>query len=129
TYRNAGDLPQALTLYQRFLREEPDSPFAPDALGYVEELKERIRKQQAEQAERAEMERTNERLGQTTRVLSERLARLDRIQKQPKSLYRRGWFWGALAGAAAGLGLSVGLAVGLAPHLPASVFGNRTLNF
>lgn len=133
-YRKAGHWTEALTLFQRYLQEEPDSSLAGEVEGYITEVRARVRIQQSN----AERE-TAERLAKANVVLAEKLIELREIDRQivtqrlsvnPKPIYRRGWFWGVIGVTVAGAAIGVGLGVGLSKRTdPATELGLRLLDY
>lgn len=133
-YRKAGRWTEALTLFQRYLQEEPGSSLAGEVEGYITEARARVRIQQSN----ADRE-TAERLAKANAVLAERLIELREIDRQiasqrlsvlPKPIYRRGWLWGVIGVTIAGAAIGVGLGVGLSKRTdPASELGLRILDY
>lgn len=84
-HRRSGRNRDALTMYQRFLRESPKSGLRMETLNYISELNTLIAQDDAIEQERR------------------------------RPVWRKGWFWGVLASAtvATGVALGVGLGVGL----------------
>lgn len=133
-YRKAERWTEALTLFQRYLQEEPGSSLAGEVEGYITEARARVHIQQSS----AERE-TAERLAKANAVLAEKLIELREIDRQivsqrlsvrPKPIYRRGWFWGVIGVTIAGAAIGVGLGVGLSKRTdPASELGLRVLDY
>ncbi len=132
-YRKAGRWAEAVTLYERYLRQEPNAPLLSEVQAYIAESKERL------QAKQSNVEReTAERLAQANTVLAEHLAEIRELDRQlttihqtqkPKPVYRRGWFWGLIGAVTVGIALGVGLGVGLQAKEPAPDLGWHSLNF
>lgn len=85
SHRRAGRNREALAVYQRFLKESPETPLKLETLNYVSELTTLINREDA----------------------------IEREKRRP--LTKRAWFWGVLASStvAGAVVLGVGLGVGL----------------
>lgn len=83
SHRRAGRHREALSFYQRFLRESPNTPLRAETTSYITELTTLIRQQETLETERRR-----------------------RVWKKP-------WFWGVLGSSAAAVALGIGLGVGL----------------
>ena len=132
-YRKEERWAEALTLFQRYLRDEPGSPLTGEVEAYIAEAKARLDKQQLD-ADR----QTAERLAKANAALAEQLVEIREIDRKiaaqkaavvGKPIYRRPWFWALIGTAVVGVTLGVGLGVGLQPKLPDADLGKAMLQF
>jgi tetratricopeptide (TPR) repeat protein len=132
-YRKAGRWAESLTLFQRYLRDEPESPLAGEVEAYIAEARARLRTQRL-----TEQGQSAERLAKANAVLAERLIEIREIDRKivaqslaltPKPVYRRVWFWTLLGTATVGLALGIGLGVGLQPKLRDADLGQAILQY
>lgn len=133
-YRKRGRWAEALTLFQRFLRDQPSSPLTAEAESYIVEAKARLQLEllDADQKTAEQLAQANAKLAEHLAEIREENRRISEQNQQlkPKPLYRRPWLWVVVGGAAAaGIALGVGLGVGLQPKTPETDLGNRTLTF
>lgn len=131
--RKAKRWREAQTLYQRFLKEAPQTPLFGEVEAYLSEIEAQIDAAKLD-AERAQAERiaaANARLGETLAQLSviEHDRRQMRTKAEERKIYQKGWFWGVIGGAVAVSALGIGLGVGLGTRLPTPDFGTRMLEF
>ncbi len=137
SFRKAGRWAEALTLFQRYLRDEPGSPLTGEVEAYISEAQARLRQQQID-ADR----QTAERLASANAALAERLVEIREIDRRivaqtamvppkppPKPIYRRPWFWVLIGSAAVGAAVGIGLGVALAPRLPDADLGRAVIQF
>lgn len=137
THRKAGQAQEALTIYERFLREDPKSPLVPEAEAHAaamrarleaekasaeREAAERLARQRAEEAEALAKAREEERKKAEAALLLE-------TKKKQDPLYKKGWFWGVIGGVVVAAAVGVGVGVALRPQDPQSDLGLRVVKF
>lgn len=127
-YRRAGRPQEALTAYEKFLRDDPTSTLRPETEGYCNDMRtliaEQERKAQIERALASEQQRAQEQAAalrdeqergkNTQQALTIERQRNERERRRP--IYRRPWFWGVIGAAVVAVGTSVALGVTLAPR-------------
>lgn len=130
-HRRAGRWDDALSLYERFIREDPGNPIVPEAEAHAVAMRANRDRDKAQQlaavrdAEAAKIAEAND----TLRAKVNQLMLSGQLAPKVRS-YRRRWFWGVLGGGtAAALGLALGLGIGLRPILPSSEQGARMIQF
>lgn len=133
-YRKEERWNEALTLFRRYLKEEPSSTLAGEVEGRIAEANARIQTQKRDSERLAA-----ERLAKANVLLAERMMELRDIDRKiaaqgssgnAKPVYRRPWFWGILGVTIVGVGLGVGLGVVMHPPLdPSSDLGLRVVYF
>lgn len=140
-YRRAGYPQEALTAYEKFLRDDPTSTLRPETEGYCNDMRtliaEQERKAQIERALASEQQRAQEQAvalrdeqerGKTTQqALTMERQRNERERRRP--IYRRPWFWGVIGAAVVAVGTSVALGVTLAPRDRPTEGGFVEVNF
>lgn len=136
--RKGGHPEQALASYERFLREDPKSPLAPEAEAHATALRaqleaaknvaereaaERLAKQRAEEAEALAKAREEERKKAEAALL------LASASRKQEPVYKKKWFWGLIGGLAAA-GIVTGVVVAVTrPGDPSSDLGVRVVEF
>jgi tetratricopeptide (TPR) repeat protein len=130
-HRKAAHTAKALELYERFLRENPQSPLVPEAAAHAEAMRARLAADQATEAkteaeqlarERAEAAERASLAHETERRQAEEALRKLMAQKE-RPVYKRKLFWGLLGGLV-GAGIITGVAVGLALRPPPEPSGS-----
>lgn len=134
-YRKNSQWPEALTSFERFIKEDPKSTLIPEAEAQAAAMRakidaerataerataEQVAKQRADEAEALAKVREEERKKAEAALL------LATQKKEP--VYKRPWFWGVMAGVAA-IGVGTAIGVGLYMREPASDLGGRTVGF
>lgn len=130
-YRKSGQREQAISLFQRYQREEPGSPLTLEAATLEAQLQAELDAQK-----QADSRQHSDQLTQTNRVLYEKLStvmveneRLREMQKERRPVYKNPWLWvGIASGVAVVTALTVGLVLGLPKPLPEAALGTRTVN-
>lgn len=138
-HRKAGRYREALTFYDRFVKDDMGSPLVPEAQAHATAMRARIDAEQAtaerEAAERIARVRSEEaeamaRARENDRVRAE--AELRRaLARTDAPVYKRKWFWGLLGGLVAAAVIT-GVAVGVALKNPPEPIGDletQTLRF
>lgn len=135
-HRKAGQNQEALTNYERFLKEDPKSALAPEAEAHAAAMRAKI------EAEKSSMEReAAARLAQQRVEEAEALAKAREEERKKAEaalllatttkkvpVYKKPWFWLVVGGvAAAAIGAGVG--VGLYLREPSSDLGARPVEF
>jgi len=135
--RKAERYQDALTYYERFLKEDPHSVLVPEAeaqLSFVRakldaarlsserEALERLARQRAAEAEALAKAREEERKKAQEALL---LA----TAKQDKPIYKKPWFWVIIGGVVVGGVVGIALGVALQPKEPQSDLGVRVVQF
>lgn len=112
-HRRLGQLEDAVTLYERFLGEEPEPPLRAEAEEHLARVRAEILHR--EQVRREQLQRERE-LARTRAMAP--------IAVPPPPLHRRAWFWGLVGTLAAGtiVAVSLGAYFG-APRDPPSDLG------
>lgn len=140
SHRKAGKYQEALTLYERFLKEDPKSTLAPEAEAHATAMRaqieaakssaeresaERLAKQRTEEAEAlAHMHEAERKKAEATLLL---LA--SKKAEQSKPVYKKAWFWVVIGGVVAA-GVATTVAVVLTrPQDPSSDLGMRVVQF
>ena len=136
-HRKSGNWQEALTTYERFLKEDPKSTLAPEAEAHAaamrakidaekslaeRETAERLAQQRAEEAEALAKAREEERKKAEAALL------LATTQPKKPPLYKRPWFWVVVGGVAVAA-IGVGIGVGLYLREPSSDLGPRPVAF
>lgn len=135
--RKAGQWQQALTMYERFLREDPKSTLAPEAEANATAMRARI------EADKASAERdVAERLAKQRAAEAEALAQAREAerkkteaalllvsQKNEKPIYKKPWFWGVLGGVVVAGVVVTAVVIATQPKDPASDLGLRVVEF
>ena len=127
------------SLYQRFLKEAPNSPLAPEAAAHAAAMQTKLDVEQAtvekSQAEQRSAERTAQAEQLATEREKERLnaeaALRKEIARKEQPVYKRKWFWGLLSGLV-GVGIITGVTLGIVlrpPPEPVGVFPTQALSF
>lgn len=135
-HRKAGQIQEALTNYERFLKEDPKSTLGPEAEAHAAAMRAKI------EAEKSSMEReAAARLAQQRVDEAEALAKAREEERRKAEaalllatttkkvpIYKRPWFWLVIGGVAvAAIGAGVG--VGLYLREPGSDLGTRPVEF
>jgi tetratricopeptide (TPR) repeat protein len=135
--RKAGQWQQALTMYERFLREDPKSTLAPEAEANATAMRarieadkasaerdvaERLAKQRAAEAEALAQAREDERKKSEAALLLV-------TQKNEKPIYKKPWFWGVLGGVVVAGVVVTAVVIATQPKDPASDLGLRVVEF
>lgn len=136
-HRKAGQNQEALIAFERFLKEDPKSPLAPEAEANAAAMRARL------EAEKATAERAAaEKLAQQRAAEAEALAKareaehkkaeaalLLLTQQKKTPVYKKPWFWVVIGGVVAA-GVATGVAVAVTrPQDPSSDLGVRTVEF
>jgi tetratricopeptide (TPR) repeat protein len=138
THRKAGQTQEALSIYERFLREDPKSPLVPEAEAHAAAMRARLEAEKAsaerESAERLAKQRADEadalaKAREEERKKAEAALLLATTKKKPDPLYKKGWFWGVIGGVVVAAAVGVGVGVALRPHDPDSDLGLRVVKF
>jgi tetratricopeptide (TPR) repeat protein len=139
SHRKAGRFQEALTLYERFLKEDPKSTLVPEAEAHATAMRAQIEaaKSSAEReaAERLAKQRTEEaealaRMHEAERQKAEAALLLSsRKTEQSTPVYKKAWFWVVIGGVVAA-GVATTVAVVLTrPQDPSSDLGVRVVQF
>jgi tetratricopeptide (TPR) repeat protein len=139
--RKAGKYQEALTTYERFLKDDPKSPLAPEAEAQATAMRARIEAEKAtaerETAERMAKQRVDEAEALAKAREEERRkaeAALLLATTKEKPVYKRPWFAGVMVvtGIVVVGGIVVGALFGagvIGPKDPSSDLGVRTIQF
>jgi tetratricopeptide (TPR) repeat protein len=137
-HRKAEHWQEALTLYERFMKDDPKSQLVPEAEAHSaamrakidaqkasaeREAAERLAKQRAEEAEALAVAREAERKKAEAALL------LAASRKSEKPIYKRGWFWGVIGGVVAAGAITAGVVIAVKLKEPASELGSRDVQF
>lgn len=137
-HRKAEHWQEALTLYERFMKDDPKSQLVPEAEAHSaamraridaqkasaeREAAERLAKQRAEEAEALAVAREAERKKAEAALL------LAASRKSEKPIYKRGWFWGIVGGVVAAAAITAGVVVAVKLKEPTSELGARDVQF
>lgn len=134
--RRAGRWDEALSLYERFLADDPRNPIAPEAEAHAsamranrdrDRLNAELKSAQTVADTRAKEAATFAEMNQELRENVNRMLVAGEL-KAHRSTGKRTWLWG-VAGGAAAVTLAVGLGVGLSFRLPSSELGAQKLSF
>lgn len=140
SHRKAGRYQEALTLYERFVKEDPKSTLVPEAEAHATAMRAQIEAAKSsaerESAERLAKQRTEEaealaRAHEAERKKAEAALLLMATKKaeQSKPVYKKAWFWVVIGGVVAA-GVATTVAVVLTrPQDPASELGTRVVQF
>lgn len=136
-HRRAGQHQEALSAFERFLKEDPKSPLAPEAEANATAMRAKIDAEKAT-AERAAAERLAEQRAAEAEALAKAReaerkkaeATLLLLTQQKKTpVYKKAWFWVVIGGVVAA-GVATGVAVALTrPQDPANDLGVRMVEF
>jgi tetratricopeptide (TPR) repeat protein len=139
SHRKAGRYAEALTLYERFLKEDPKSTLAPEAEAHATAMRAQIEaaKSSAEReaAERLARQRVEEaeamaRLREAERQKAEAALLLaSRKAENNKPVYKRPWFWVVIGTAVAAAIVVPVVVVSTLPKDPNSDLGVRVVQF
>ncbi|MFO0578475.1 MAG: hypothetical protein U1A78_31100 [Polyangia bacterium] len=136
-HRKAGHWDEALTVYERFMKEDPKSPLLPEAEAHAaamrakidaekasaeREAAERLAKQRADEAEALALAREAERKKAEAALL---LA----AERKEKPVYKRAWFWGVIGGVVAAAAITTGVVLAVKQKEPGSDLGARDVQF
>lgn len=137
-HRKAEHWQEALTLYERFMKDDPKSQLVPEAEAHSaamraridaqkasaeREAAERLAKQRAEEAEALAVAREAERKKAEAALL------LAASRKSEKPIYKRGWFWGVIGGVVVAAAITAGVVVAVKLKEPTSELGARDVQF
>ena len=139
SHRKAGRYQEALTLYERFLKEDPKSTLVPEAEAHATAMRAQIEAARSsaerESAERLAKQRTEEaealaRMHEAERHKAEAALLLaSKKSENSKPVYKKAWFWVVIGGVVAA-GVATTVAVVLTrPQDPSSDLGMRVVQF
>lgn len=139
SHRKAGRPQEALTLYERFLKEDPKSTLVPEAEAHATAMRAQIEAAKSsaerESAERLAKQRTEEaealaRMHEAERKKAEAALLLSsRKTENATPVYKKAWFWVVIGGVVAA-GVATTVAVVLTrPQDPSSDLGVRVVQF
>ncbi len=139
SHRKAGRFQEALTLYERFLKEDPKSTLVPEAEAHATAMRAQIEAAKSsaerESAERLAKQRTEEaealaRMHEAERKKAEAALLLaSRKTEKTTPVYKKAWFWVVIGGVVAA-GVATTVAVVLTrPQDPQSDLGLRVVQF
>lgn len=136
-HRKSGHFAEALSLYERFLKDDPKSSLIPEAEAHAAAMRARLDAVRAsaerEAAERLAQRRADEAEAMSKAHEAERQkadeALLVAAKQKEKPVYKKAWFWGLIGGIAAAGAITTGLVIGLRQREPSSDLGVRVVEF
>ena len=136
-HRKSGHWAEALSLYERFLKDDPKSSLSPEAEAHAAAMRARLDAVRAtaerEAAERLAQRRTEEAEAMSKAHEAERQkadeALLVAAKQKEKPVYQKAWFWGVIGGVVAAGAITTGLVIGLRQREPSADLGVRVVEF
>ncbi len=118
-FRLSDDPRQAIVYYQRFQQLAPTHRLAPEAKGYVADMRVLLIEQERTVMARRLLELEQARAKQEAELLRFRAAKAEeekrvlaeQLRKSSRPVYKRAWFWGVLGSAAAVTATAIGVGV------------------
>ena len=128
-HRKSGHWAEALSLYERFLKDDPKSSLSPEAEAHAAAMRARLDAVRAT-AEREAAERLAQRRTEEAEAMSKaHEALLVAAKQKEKPVYKKAWFWGVIGGAVAAGAITTGLVIGLRQREPSADLGVRVVEF
>ena len=136
-HRKSGHWAEALSLYERFLKDDPKSSLSPEAEAHAAAMRARLDAVRAtaerEAAERLAQRRTEDAEAMSKAHEAERQkadeALLVAARQKEKPVYKKAWFWGVIGGVVAAGAITTGLVIGLCQREPSADLGVRVVEF
>lgn len=118
-YRLADRPQDALGSYQEFLQLAPTHRLAPEAKGYVADMRVLLAERERAELARRLLEAEQQRANQETELLTLRANRAEedrrrlaeQLERSRRPLYKRAWFWGLMGGLVAATATAIGVGV------------------
>lgn len=118
-YRLADRPQDALSSYQEFLQLAPTHRLAPEAKGYVADMRVLLAERERAELARRLLETEQQRSSQEAELLKLRANRTEedqrrlaeQLERSRRPLYKRAWFWGLMGGIVAATATAIGVGV------------------
>jgi tetratricopeptide (TPR) repeat protein len=125
SYRQAGNLEQALVFYRSFLRNDPKTTQRAEIEGRIVALEQQLADKKAEDERKAAAAAAAAAAppAPAPAIATEVVATPPPVRKTPT--YKKWWLWTTVGVIVVGAGVGVGLGLGLKPSLPSAHFGTK----